>query len=94
MGDEHHGAALPLVAVEDVEAFLLERRVTDGEHLVHQQDLGVGLDGEGEGEPHLHSRREVLEPVVDELLQAGEADDLVEQAAQLGRLKPRMEPLR
>ena len=34
-----------LEALELVEAFLLERRVADRQHLVDEQDLGVDLDG-------------------------------------------------
>ena len=83
VGDQHHGPAFALVAVEDVEALLLERGVSHRQHLVHHQDLGVGLDGEREGEPHLHPRGEILELVIDELLQLGEADDLVEETVQL-----------
>ena len=43
----------------------------------------MSLNGEGEGEPHLHPRGEVLEPVIDELLELRETDDLVEAAVQL-----------
>ncbi len=42
-----------LEPVELVEALLLEGGVADREHLVDQQDLGVDLDRDREGEPHV-----------------------------------------
>ncbi len=50
MGYEDDRAALVAHPVEDVEALLLEGGVADGEDLVDQKDLGVDLDGDGEGQ--------------------------------------------
>ena len=44
VGHEDDRAALVAQAAELVEALLLEGRVADGEHLVDQQHVGVGLD--------------------------------------------------
>ena len=55
VGDEHDRLALVPHPVEDVEAFLLERGVTDRQHLVDQKDLGVHLDRDREREAHVHS---------------------------------------
>ncbi len=74
--------ALGLEAVELLEALLLERGVADRQHLVDQQHVGVDLDRDREGEPHRHPRRVVLELEVEELLELGERDDVVE--ARLG----------
>ena len=63
---------------ELVEALLLERGVADREHLVDEQDVGIDLDSNREREPDLHPRGVVLELEVDELLELGERDDLVE----------------
>ena len=68
-----------------VEALLLERRVADGEHLVEEQHVGVDLDRDRVGEPHLHPRRVVLQLLVDEALELGERDDLVEARARASR---------
>ena len=81
--DEEHRLALVAHAVELVEALLLEGGVADGEHLVDQQDVGVHLDRHREREPDLHAGRVVLELEVDELLELGELDDLVEALARL-----------
>ncbi len=57
--------------------------VAHGQHLVHQQHVGVGLHRHGEAEPHAHPRRVVLELEVHEVAQLGELDDLVEALARL-----------
>ena len=54
--------------------------VADGEHLVEQQDVEVDLDRDRVREADLHPRREVLQLLVDEALELGEGDDLVEAA--------------
>ena len=62
------------------QAFLLERGVADGQHLVDQQDLGLEMGGDGEAEPHVHAAGVALDRRVEELLDLGEGDDLVELA--------------
>ncbi len=64
--------------VELLRALRLELGVTDREDLVDEQDVGVDVDGDREPEPHVHARRVVLDRRVDELLEPGEVDDLVE----------------
>ena len=66
------------------QALLLERRVADRQHLVHQQDLRLQVRGDGEGQPHVHAARVALDRRVEELLDLGEGDDLVELARDLG----------
>ena len=73
---------------ERVEALLLEGGVADGEHLVDEQDVRVGLDRDREGEPDVHPRRVVLELEVHELLELGERDDVVEALARLAARQP------
>ena len=77
-----------LSALELLEALLLEGGVADREHLVDEQDVGVDLDRDREAEPHAHARRVVLELEVDELLELGEGDDLVEALARLLAREP------
>ena len=66
------------------EALLLELRVADGEHLVDEQDLGLEVRRDGEREPHVHAARVALDGSVEELLDLGERDDLVELPLDLG----------
>ena len=81
--------------VEDVRALLLEGGVADREHLVDQQDVGVGLDHHREGEPDQHPRGVVLQLQVDELLELGELDHRVEAALAPRRgVRPIITPLR
>ena len=58
--------------------FELEGEVADGEHLVDEQHLRVDVDGDREAEPHEHARRVELHRRVDELVELGEGDDVVE----------------
>ena len=78
VGDEQDGLALLLDLLDAVEALLLEDLVADRQHLVDEEDVGVDVDGDGEAEPHVHARRVVLHLLVDEVLELGEADDVVE----------------
>ena len=55
----------------------------------------VDVDGDREAQPHVHARRVVLDLVVDELLELGELDDVVEAAPSARPSTcPRMAPLR
>ena len=66
------------------EALLLELRVAHRQHLVDDQDLGLEVRGHRERQPHVHAARVVLHRRVDELLDLGERDDLVELPVDLG----------
>ena len=57
--------------------------VADGEHLVHEQDVGIDVDRHGKTEPHVHAGRVGLDRRVDEVLELGELDDLVEPLGDL-----------
>ena len=83
VGDEHDRPSLGLELLDPAQALGLEQLVADGEHLVDEQHVGVEVDGHGEPEAHVHARRVVLDRLVDELLQLGEGDDLVEAAVDL-----------
>ena len=77
-----------LELLHPVEALLLEALVADGEHLVDEQDVGLDVDRHGEAQTDVHARRVVLHLVVDELLELGELDDLVEALADLPARQP------
>ena len=74
-------------------ALLLEGRVADGEDLVDQEDVGVGLHHHGEGQPDVHAGRVVLELQVHELLQLGELDDRVVALARPRRREAEHHPV-
>jgi hypothetical protein len=66
------------------ETLLLELCVADREHLVDEQDLRLQVRRDRESEPDLHPARVALDRRVEELLDAGELDDRVELALDLG----------
>ena len=68
------------------EALLLEGDVADRQHLVDEQDLRLEVGGDGEGQADVHAAGVVLDGRVEELLDFGEGDDLVELAVDLGAL--------
>ena len=76
------------------EALLLELGVADGEHLVDDQDLRLEVRGDGEGQAHVHAAGVALDRRVEELLDLGEGDDLVELRSISRRFMPRIAPLR
>ena len=63
---------------ELVQALHGEALVADRQHFVDQQHVGIDVDRHREAEPHVHARRVGLDRRVDEVLQLGELDDLVE----------------
>ena len=81
MAYKHDGLALVSHLGELLVALALESLVADREHLVDEQDVGVDVDGDREPEPDVHARGVVLDRLVDERLDPGEVDDLVEARA-------------
>ena len=66
MAHQHNGLSLLFEAIEGPEALLLEGLVADCEYLVEEKDLKGNFDRDRVGEPHKHSRRVVLQLLVDE----------------------------
>ena len=65
------------------------------QNLVDEQDLGLEVRGDGEGEAHVHAARVALHRRVDEALDPGEVDDLVEARARSRAAScPRIAPFR
>ena len=57
-------------AAEPVLGLRLEGGVADAEGLVDQEDVGIDLGGDGEGQPHVHPAGVVLQRQVGELATA------------------------
>ena len=55
---------------------LLEVDVPHRQSLVHQQDLGIEIDGDGKGQAHVHAAGIGLDGLVDKAADLGEALDL------------------
>ena len=85
MADEQHRAAFAGGHLAHLaQAFLLKLGVADRQHLVDDQDLRLQMRRDREGEPHIHAAGIALDRRVEELLDLGEGDDLVELASDLG----------
>src|SRR6266850_603889 len=67
-----------------VKTFALKVDVADGEDFIHDQDLGLEVRGDREGEPDVHATRVVLHRRVGEFLDLGKGQDLVELVVELG----------
>ena len=78
MADEEDGLFAAAKVVDPVQASGHKCGVPDGQHLVDEQDLGIDVDGDGETEAHVHAARVGFDRGVDEVLEFGETDDLVE----------------
>jgi len=79
--------ALPYVA-HLAQALVLERLVADGEHLVHEQDVGIDVDRDREAQPDVHAGRVVLHRLIDEFGQLGELDDRLHRRIGLQPAEP------
>jgi hypothetical protein len=84
VGNEEDRHPLPPQVVNPFQAFALEGLIPHRQHLVHQQNLRVGVDRDREAQPHIHPRGVMLHRDVYEPLQFGETDDVVQTAADLG----------
>ena len=80
--EEHRPAAARDVA-HAAQALLLKGRVADGEHLVDEQDVGLEVRGHRECQLHVHAARIALDRRIDEAVDFGELDDLLEAAFDL-----------
>ena len=75
---KNNSFTLSSVVFKCVQTLLLKRGVPHREDFVHQEDVAVGVDGDSEGQAHLHAAGVVFELLVYEALQLGEAHDVVE----------------
>ncbi len=80
MRDEKDRLPAPLELRELVEAFVGEAFIPDCEHFVHQQHVGIDVDGHRKSQTHVHPGRVRFHRGIDEFLELGELDDLVEAA--------------
>ena len=84
VGDEDDGAAGAGDVAHFAEAFFLEVDVADGEDFVDEEDFGLEVGGDGEGEADVHAAGVVFDGGVDEFFEFGEGDDFVELAGDFG----------
>jgi len=78
VGDEQNSAAFVGDFLEFTETFFLELDVADGEDFVDDQDFRVEMCGDGEGEADVHAGGVTLDRRVEEFVDGGELDDVIE----------------
>src|ERR1017187_3932850 len=71
-----------------LEALAEELLVSDTENLVDDQDVGIHVDGNREGQPHAHARGVSAQRLIDEVADAGELHNAVEPLVHLSPRKP------
>jgi len=77
MADEQQCAGLAEI-VDPIDAFLLESGVAHRQGFIDDQDLGIHMSADGEGQPGAHASRVELDWLVHEVADAGEVGDGVE----------------
>ena len=82
--EENRPALLECRLVHAAEAFLLEGRVAHGEHLIHDENVGLQVRRHGKGQPHIHAAGISFDRRIDELSDFGELHDPVELLGHLG----------
>jgi len=78
--DKDDGAAFAGDIAHFAETFFLEIDVADGEHFIDEEDFGLEMGGDGEGQADVHAGGVVLDGSVDEFFELGEGYDFVEFA--------------
>ena len=76
------------------QAFLLELGVADGQDLVDEQDLGLQVRGDGEGQAHIHARGITLDWRVEEFSTSAKATIASNFRRISARVMPRIAPFR
>ena len=61
------GSSILENVLEPAQALMSKRLVTNREDLVHQQDVGIGMNGHREAQPDVHSGGVVLDRLFDEV---------------------------
>src|ERR1700686_2746134 len=78
MTDKQNGPSLFGYLAHFSQAFFLERRISNREHLVYNKNLGFEVGSHGESQPHIHTSRIVFDRCVYEPFHLGESDDFIE----------------
>src|ERR1051325_5941128 len=67
MRNEHDSRATLLQLGDPLNTLLLERRVSDGENLIQQQDIRIQVGSDRESQTHVHARRVTLNRCINKL---------------------------
>src|SRR5206468_999840 len=86
--NKHHGPPASAELLKSAKGALLELCVSDRQDFVDEQDVRLEVGGDSETKAYLHPARVALDGRVEKLLDAGERDDVVELADDLGAPHP------
>src|SRR5262245_17283680 len=78
MAYEQHCASASCNLTHFSQTFFLKLRVTDRQHLVHDEDLWLQMCGYGKGQPNVHAAAVAFHGRVEKPFYLGKAHDLVE----------------
>ena len=84
MANEQHCASGSRYVFHFIDATSLKFGVAYGEHFIDEQNILIKIGGNGESQPNIHSAGVTLHRSIDELLDFGKADNIVELAINLG----------
>jgi hypothetical protein len=84
--DKQDSASLLRHVTHLAKALLLELRVADRQHFIHDEDLRLEVRGDRECQPQVHARGIPFNRCLNELLDFGKSNDLVKLAFDLGAL--------
>ncbi len=76
---EEHRFAGSAKGHQSLSAFLLKFRVPDGQNLVDQENIGLALNSDREGQPHDHAAGVGPQRIVDEFADSGKLNDAVKK---------------
>ena len=84
MGDKQNRLARILQFQYPRATLALEALIAHGEHFIHEKNIGVGVDGDREGQAHVHAAAVGVHRLIDELAQFREIYNGVETDIRLG----------
>ena len=87
MADVQHGGAALDDIVDLVLTLALEARVTDGQRLVDNEDVGVNVDVDRKAQTHFHTAGVGADRLIDIVAQLREIDDSLLDLADVGVLQ-------
>ena len=84
VADEQDRASLLGDIAHLAQTLVLKGEIADRQHLINEQDFGLQMGRDGEGQAEIHAAGVVLDGSVDELVDFGECDDVVELPVDVG----------
>src|SRR5574339_503276 len=84
MADEQYCPALLCHIAHFAKAFFLEVYVANGQYFIDDEDFRFQVSSDGKGETHIHAAGITLDRRINEVLDFGKSDNLIELPPYLG----------